>query len=121
MGLLREAGSPKRAIQQFADYTPEMGICQWFHFEDHRLDSSVEWLRKLGVKRLRTGLSWADYYRPNALQWFDRMMKALDEFDLTITFCFTPEAKGIQPHYTSPPQHVEEFADFCIEMMRRYA
>jgi hypothetical protein len=49
------------------------------------------------------------------------MMLTLKEFDLTITFCFTPEAKGIQPHHTSPPQRVEEFADFCVEMMRRYA
>lgn len=121
MGLLREDGSPKLAFRQFADYTPELGICQWFHFEDHRLNSAVEWLRKLGVKRLRTGLSWADYLRPDAEKWFDRMMKALEEFDLTVTFCFTPESKGIQPHHTSPPQRVEEFSDFCVEMMRRYA
>ncbi|MBF9252990.1 beta-xylosidase [Pontibacter sp. 172403-2] len=121
MGLLREDGTPKIAFRQFADYTPEMGICQWFHFEDHRLDAAVERLRQLGVKRLRTGLSWADWLRPDAEKWFDRMMKALEEFDVTATFCFTPEEKGIQPHHTSPPQNVEEFADFCAEMMRRYA
>lgn len=121
MGILREDGSPKLAANQFSDYTPEMGICQWFHFEDHRLDNAVQWLRRLGVKKLRTGLSWADWLRPDADKWFDRMMLALDEFDVTATFCFTPEAKGVQPHHTSPPQHVEEFADFCVEMMRRYA
>jgi beta-xylosidase len=121
MGVLREDGSPKLALEQFSDYTPELGICQWFHFEDHRLDAAVEWLRRLGVKRLRTGLSWADWLRPDAEKWFDRSMKALEEFDLTVTFCFTPEAKGIQPHHTSPPQNVEEFADFCVTMMRRYA
>ena len=121
MGLLREDGTPKRAAQYFSGYTPEFGICQWFHFEDHRLDDAVKWLKKLGVKRLRTGLSWADYYRPNALEWFDRMMTTLDDFDLTITFCFTPEHKGLQPHHTSPPQQVEEFADFCVEMMKRYS
>ncbi|MBD0367395.1 MAG: beta-xylosidase [Flavisolibacter sp.] len=121
MGILREDGSPKLALKQFSDYTPQMGICQWFHFEDHRLDAAVEWMRQLGVKHLRTGLSWADYLRPDAEKWFDRMMKALEEFHLTITFCFTPECKGIQPHHTSPPQHVEEFADFCAAMMRRYA
>lgn len=121
MGLLREDGSPKLACKQFADYTPDFGICQWFHFEDHRLDSAVEWLRKLGVKKLRTGLSWADWLRPDAVKWFDRMMKALEEFDVTATFCFTPEAKGIQAHYTSPPKNIEEFSDFCVEMMRRYA
>jgi beta-xylosidase len=121
MGLLHEDGSPKLALKHFSDYTPEFGLCQWFHFEDHRLEQAVDWLRKLGVKRLRTGLSWADSLRPGADQWFDKMMKALDEFDLTITFCFTPEEKGIEPHHTSPPKNIEEFADFCAAMMRRYA
>lgn len=121
LGLLKEDGTPKLASKLFAEYTPEFGICQWFHFEDHRLDAAVEWLRRLGVKKLRTGLSWADWLRPNADQWFDHVMKKLDEFDLTVTFCFTPESKGIQPHHTSPPQNIQEFADFCVEMMRRYA
>jgi beta-xylosidase len=78
-------------------------------------------MRRLGVRRLRTGLSWADYLRPDAIKWFDRMMLALDEFEVTVTFCFTPEAKGIRPHHTSPPQNIVEFADFCVTMMRRYA
>lgn len=121
MGLLREDGTPKIAMNQFSDYTPEFGICQWFHYEDHRLDAGIEWLQRLGVKKLRTGLSWADWLRPNADKWFDHVMKKLEGFDLTVTFCFTPEHKGIQPHHTSPPQRIEEFADFCVEMMRRYA
>lgn len=121
MGILREDGTPKLSFKHFSDYTPEMGICQWFHFEDHRLDDAVKWLKQLGVKYLRTGLSWADYYRPDALKWFDRMTKAVEDFDVTITFCFTPEHKGVQPHHTSPPQQVEEFASFCAEMIRRYA
>ena len=70
MGLLREDGSPKLACKLFDRYTPELGICQWFHFEDHRLDDAVRWLRKLEVRHLRTGLSWADSFRPNAEQWF---------------------------------------------------
>jgi beta-xylosidase len=120
MGILREDGSPKLAAKIFSDYTPELGICQWFHFEDERLEPAVDWLRRLGVKRLRTGLSWADYLRPDAEKWFDKMMRAIEEFDVTVTFCFTPESRGIQPHHTSPPQRVEEFAEFCALMMRRY-
>jgi beta-xylosidase len=121
MGLVREDGTPKLALKHFHDYTPEMGICQWFHFEDHRLDDAVRWLRKLGVRHLRTGLSWADSFRPDALQWFDRQMAALESFDVTLTFCFTPEHRGIQPHHTSPPVEIAEFADFCASMVRRYA
>jgi beta-xylosidase len=121
MGLLREDGSPKLAARHFADYTPEFGICQWFHFEDHRLEDAVRWLKKLGVKKLRTGLSWADSFRPDADAWFDRQMKALEPFDTTITYCFTPEHRGVEPNHTSPPQDINEFADFCARMTRRYA
>ena len=120
MGLLREDGTPKLALEEFARYTPELGLCQWFHFEDHRLDDAVAWMRRLGVRHLRTGLSWADSFRPNALEWFDRQMEALAEFDVTVTFCFTPEHRGIAPHHTSPPQVKEEFAEFCAAMVRRY-
>jgi beta-xylosidase len=121
MGLLREDGSPKLALKHFREFTPDVGICQWVHFEDHRLDDMVRWLKELGVTYLRTGLSWADSFRPNALQWFDRQMKALDKFNVTVTFCFTPEHCGIAPHYTSPPKDVMQFADFCAQMVRRYA
>jgi len=120
MGLLREDGTPKLALKHFSDYTPELGICQWLHFEDHRLEDTVRWLRELGVKYLRTGLSWADSLRPDAEKWFDRQMHALEEFDVTVTFCFTPECCGVKPHHTSPPQRVEEFAEFCAKMIRRY-
>ena len=37
------------------EFTPELGICQWFHFEDHRLDDAVAWFRRLGVKYLPHG------------------------------------------------------------------
>jgi beta-xylosidase len=121
MGLLKEDGTPKMALKHFHEFTPELGICQWFHYEDHRLDDAVRWLKQLGVKHLRTGLSWADSFRPNADAWFDRMMLALDPFDVTVTFCFTPEHCGIRPHHTSAPQVLDEYAEFCARMVKRYA
>jgi beta-xylosidase len=120
MGLLREDGSQKRAAAHFAKYTPALGICQWFHFDDHRLEDAARWMKRLGVRYVRTGLSWADSFRPNADAWFDRQMGALDEFEVTVTFCFTPEHRGLQPHHTSPPLVAEEFAEFCSRMLRRY-
>nr|PZN28067.1 MAG: beta-xylosidase [Pseudomonadota bacterium] len=121
MGLVREDGTPKRALPAFVECVPEFGICQWFHFEDPRLEAAVRWLRELGVQRLRTGLSWADMHRPNALAWFDKQMAALEEFEVTLTFCFTPPSRGIREHYTSPPRVIDEFAEFCAAMTRRYA
>jgi beta-xylosidase len=121
MGLVREDGTRKAAFADFSQYTPELGICQWFHFEDHRLEPAVRLLKELGVKRLRTGLSWADSFRPGADRWFDFQMKQLDSFDVTVTFCFTPEHCGLAPNHTSPPKDVAQFADFCARMTRRYA
>lgn len=121
MGLLREDGTPKPSLETFASLTPDIGLCQWFHFEDPRLDEAVKWMRRLGVRHLRTGISWADSFRPDALKWFDRQMEALREFDVTLTFCFTPEHRGIAPHHTSAPKEPQEYADFCASILRRYA
>ena len=121
MGILREDGSPKPAVEAYRPHAGWMGLCQWFHFEDHRLDEAVRWMKDLGVSYLRTGLSWADSFRPGALDWFDRQMEALAPFDVTVTFCFTPEHLGVEPHHTSAPRRAEDFAEFCQAMVERYA
>ncbi len=120
LGLLREDGTPKLAYKHFHEFAPAMGLCQWFHYQDPRLESAVRHMKELGVTYLRTGISWADSFRPNAMEWFDRQMAALADFDVTVTFCFTPEHKGDGKHHTSPPHDVNEFADFCASMVRRY-
>lgn len=117
MGLIRADGTPKPALEHF---NPALGICQWFHFEDHRLAFAVDWLKRLGVRRLRTGISWADWHRPGALAWFDRQMAALQEFDLTLTLCFTPPSRGRRACHTSPPQDAGEFAEFAAQVVTRY-
>ncbi len=118
MGLLREDGTPKPAANAFP---AGMGLCQWFHFEDPRLDAAVEWMNRLGVRYLRSGISWADWFRPNAEAWFDRQMRALEPFQSTLTLCFTPEHLGIVPHYTSPPRDPNTFAEFANWAVKRYA
>jgi beta-xylosidase len=47
-------------------------------------------------------------------------MEALEEFAVTVTFCFTPESCGVQPHHTSPPRDIAQYAEFCARMTRRY-
>ena len=117
MGLVRDDRTPKPAARLF---DPRLGICQWFHFEDDRLAFAVEWLRRLGVTKLRTGISWADWERPGAVAWFDRQMSALAGFDTTITLCFTPAARGRRPDHTSPCVEPEDFVDFARQVVRRY-
>ncbi|MDP8917225.1 MAG: beta-xylosidase [Pseudomonadota bacterium] len=120
MGLLDETGRPKLALAEYEKVAGEIGLCQWFHYHDHRLEDAVAWMKRLGVRHLRTGLSWADSFRSEALEWFDRQMEALAPFDVTVTFCFTPEHEGIAAHHSSAPKEPQRFADFCAQMVDRY-
>ena len=120
LGLLKHDGTPKMAAELFPT-DGSVGLCQWFHFEDHRLDDAVRWMRDHGVRHVRTGLSWADSYRPNATAWFDRMMEALEPFDVALTLCFTPAHLGLEEHHTSPPRENAQFAEFAAWAAERYA
>lgn len=121
LGLIREDGTPKPALEIYARHACEMGLMQWFHFEDPRLLEAVDWMKRLGTRRIRTGLSWADSFRPGAFDWFDRQMDALKDFEVTLTFCFTPQHLGVAEHHTSPAREPQAFADFCAQMIERYA
>jgi beta-xylosidase len=120
LGLIKNDGTPKLAMQHFPS-DGSVGFCQWFHFEDPRLDDAVRWMKEHGVQYLRTGLSWADSFRPNAVAWFDRMMEALEPFDVSLTLCFTPAHLGLEEHHTSPPRDNQQFADFASWAVERYA
>jgi beta-xylosidase len=120
LGLLKSDGTPKLAAEYFPT-DGSVGLCQWFHFEDPRLDQAVKWMKAHGVRHVRTGLSWADSFRPNAVAWFDRMMEALEPFDVAVTLCFTPAHLGLEEHHTSPPRDNAHFADFARWAVQRYA
>jgi beta-xylosidase len=120
LGLLKPDGTPKLATQQFPS-DGSVGFCQWFHYEDPRLEEAVDWMQQHDVQYLRTGLSWADFYRPNAIAWFDRQMSALEPFRVALTLCFTPAHLGLEEHHTSPPKDNQQFADFATWAVERYA
>jgi beta-xylosidase len=120
LGLLKDGGAPKAAAAHFPK-DGSVGLCQWFHFEDPRLDQAVETMKQMGVQYLRTGLSWADSFRPNATEWFDRQMSVLAPFRVALTLCFTPEHLGLEAHHTSPPVDNQQFADFAAWAVERYA
>ena len=118
-GLLRHDGTPKAAVDAF---DPSFGICQWFHYRDERsLELAVRWFERLGVRHVRTGISWAESHLPGARQWFDTLMSALEPYELCVTLCFTPPSRGLRPDHTSPPRDAAEFGSFAAEMASRYA
>jgi beta-xylosidase len=120
LGLIKPDGNPKMAVDHFP-VDGSVGFCQWFHYEDPRLDQAVEWMQQRHVRYLRTGLSWADSHRDGAVSWFDRQMKALEPFRVALTLCFTPLHLGLEEHHASPPLHNDDFAEFAAWAVARYA
>lgn len=117
-GLLRHDGTPKEPLEHF---TPELGICQWYNFQDEpTLDRSVRWLERLGVGRVRTGLSWAESRLEGGWEWLDTIMDAHSPFEVCATLCFTPSGGGLADHHTSPPREVDGFVRFAEAVARRY-
>ncbi|MEX2583482.1 MAG: beta-xylosidase [Gemmatimonadota bacterium] len=118
-GLLRHDGTPKKSVHEFS---PEFGICQWFHYGDEKaLELAVRWFERLDVRHVRTGLSWAESHQDGAEEWFDTLMSALEPFDVCATLCFTPPSRGVRECHTSPPVDTAEFAYFTGSIVERYA
>ena len=122
MGVHASDGRPKPAADRLREWTARgVGVCEWAYWQEpDRLRAAVRRLRALGVRRLRTGIGWADWDRPGALGWFDFVMRELAGFEVLLTLCFTPAHAGVRPHHTSPPRDLSAFADFCEAVLRRY-
>ena len=104
------------------DFTPAFGICQWFHFEDHRLDDAVRWLQRLGVTlsahRASAGPTASARTRE---AWFDRQMRGARAVRRDGDVLLHARASRAPGRTTPrPPQEPEEFAEFCAAMLRRY-
>ncbi|MEX0742385.1 MAG: hypothetical protein WD079_06270, partial [Phycisphaeraceae bacterium] len=99
----------------------DLGICQWFHYHDYEtVECAVGYLRELGIRHLRTGVSWADFYRPRGPQWYDWVFQQLEEFELLISVWHTPPSIGEAPLCTAPPQRLDEYTDVIGRIIERY-
>ena len=104
----------------------KLGVCQWFHLDDDRLvEASIEALDRLGVKHLRTGISWADWHRPGGRDWYDRMMGALGTAGLRVLLSVwhTPPSLSLAPSLercSVPPATPKDYADFLDVVIDRY-
>jgi beta-xylosidase len=123
MGVSDANGTLKPAAWRLSEWASRgVGVCEWVYWQEYaRLERMLDLLGQLGVQRVRTGIGWADWDRPGAIDWFDHVMERLAPFQITLTLCFTPARAGRTPHHTSPPINLGDFADFCETIVKRYA
>lgn len=93
----------------------KLGICQWFHYEDGVAASkAIQHLADLGVKHLRTDISWADASRPNGWQWYRHLYRELHAAGIDILPCvyLTPPSISENHNTNGPPHRLEDYAAF---------
>lgn len=101
----------------------KFGVCQWFHYEDRAgVDQALELIAELGVRHLRTGISWADYLRPGGKNWYDWQMDRLRQsgVEILLSVWHTPPSLGEQPACNAPPRRLRDYADFIDTIITEY-
>jgi CDP-paratose 2-epimerase len=91
----------------------ELGLVQWFPYGDvKRVRRVVRTLNQLGVRRLRTMLSWADWARSDGPAWIEVLLDELDGLDVLPVLHATPPSFGEKPYTSSVPRELDHYAYF---------
>ncbi len=100
----------------------KLGILEWFHIGEYeRVETTLQHLKKLNIRHLRTGISWADYYCAQGAEWYAWLLPYLaKDLELLPCFLYTPPSIGILPKTSSPPNNAQAYADFLDEFVNLY-
>src|SRR6266545_2648726 len=98
------------------------GFVEWFRPGEHaRVEKVIADLKALGVKRLRTSISWADWFSPGGEARYSFLMPRLaEEMEILPCFLYTPPSLGILPKTSAPPVNCKAYADFLDVFITHY-
>jgi CDP-paratose 2-epimerase len=100
---------------------PEIGVIEWLRpGEYERAEALCADMEALGLKRLRTHFSWADWHTAEGVEWYDWLLPYLAKrVEVLPCFMYTPPSLGIEYKTASPPRDLGAFADFLDEIITR--
>ena len=101
---------------------PTLGILEWFRPGEYdEVRSAIADFKRLGIKHLRTGISWADWYVEGTEEWYDWLFAELDQHvEILPCFLYTPPSIGEMPKTSAPPKDLKSYADFIDIMINKY-
>ena len=104
------------------NFESSIGIVEWFRPGQYaEVEEALEDFKKLGIKHLRTGVSWAEWYVEGAQEWYDWLFpKLAQHVEILPCFLYTPPSIGEMQKVSSPPKDKKAFADFIDVMITRY-
>ncbi len=101
---------------------PALGFVEWFRPGDrqHALEAA-DALDAMGVRNLRTHLSWAEYLAVGGQDWYDWLLEMLGQrFDLLPCLHYTPPNLSENGRSSGPPRDLKSFADFVDSVIDRH-
>lgn len=103
-------------------HIPTVGLLEWFRPGEHeRVEAAIAATHRLGIRHVRTGVSWADCLAEGGEAWYDWLLPLLGrEFDLLPCFTYTPPSLGIAHSSAAPPREPKAYADFLDVMLTRH-
>ncbi|GFO63766.1 NAD-dependent epimerase/dehydratase family protein [Geomonas paludis] len=92
----------------------KFGLVEWFRpGERERVERVLADMKRLGARRLRTGISWADWYTSEGREWYDWLVPRLSgEVEFLPCVLYTPPSIGLESKTSSPPKRALDYADF---------
>lgn len=98
---------------------PVIGVYEWFQPGEHeRVERVLADLKPLGIRHLRTGVSWADWFAPGGEEWYAWLLPRLaQEVEILPYFVHTPPSLGVVPKTSAPPRDPKWYADFIDQMI----
>lgn len=121
--MMRQVPKPETTLPGVSHLRDSFGLCQWFHFQDYAsVHRTVRALDDLGVRHLRTGISWADYHRPGGVAWYDWLFETLgrSRLELLVSVWHTPPSLAEGGACSGPPRNLKDYADFIDVVVTRY-
>jgi len=120
--MIRGQWMAHRGDADFASELGRVGVVEWFRPGEHdRVESVLVGLAAVGVERLRTGVSWADYHREGGAAWYDWLLPRLArDVEVLPCFTYTPPSLGIEAKASSPPRDAKAYADFLDVIVGRH-
>jgi CDP-paratose 2-epimerase len=101
---------------------PLVGLLEWFRPGEHeRVERAIDDMRALGIRHLRTGVSWADCHTEAGIEWYDWLLPRLAvEAEILPCFLYTPPSLARAPKPSAPPRRAKDFPDFLDQFVNRH-